>query len=356
MTLRVQGSFARRSGFTALFDLELPLTGVTAVLGASGAGKSTLLRCIAGLEYSPDLAIYLDDVCWQGQGTTLPGHQRPVSLVFQDGRLFPHLSVRDNLQFPLRLAAREGVQLSFDAVVDTLALAELLDRRPGTLSGGQRQRAALGRALLAPARLWLFDEPLSSLDGPARQEIAPYLARICRDHAVPILYVTHALDEVHHLASRVVVLSAGKIVANQTIDAAGALTPIESHERGGAVLRGRCVAYRPEFDLSELAVGSHHLYVTGHVTDGAQVSVLVAARDVSIALHDITDVSIQNRLPGRITGLADDGPGSCVVTLDCDGQPLAARITRLSRQQLGLAPGQRVVALIKSVALAGVTP
>ncbi len=348
--LRVFGSVTR-TGFTAEFDLALPLEGVTAVLGASGAGKSTLLRCIAGLDATP-IEVEVDGECWQGNGTFVPPHRRSVSMVFQDGRLFPHLTVRDNLAFPLVRAARAGTRLALGDVVDTLALAPLLDRRPATLSGGQRQRVALARALLAPARLWLLDEPLSSLDSDARREIAPYLADLCRARAIPTLYVTHALDEVHHLASRVLVLDHGRVIANQSIDDAGAIAPLDERGARGEVLRARAVHYLADVDLTELAIGSHRLYVAGRVADGATVRVLVAARDVGIALADVADISILNRLPAVVTALTEETSSSCLVVLDCDGQRLRARITQLSRKRLGLMVGMPVVALIKSVALA----
>ncbi len=356
MNLHIAGELARRDGFIARFDLDVPLAGVTAVLGQSGSGKSTLLRCIAGLEQAPSMTVQLGDEQWQGDGMFLAAHLRPVSMVFQDGRLFPHLSVRANLEFPNRRANRPGVRLDFDSVVEILALQTLLDRNPTTLSGGQRQRVALARALLAPARLWLLDEPMSSLDTTARREIAPYLARVCRELGVPVLYVTHALDEVHHLASRVIVLDGGRIVANQPIESAGSIAPIDDHGSGGTVLRGRAASYDARYDLTELELGANRLQVTGKIETGADVSVLIAARDVSIALDDVANMSIQNRLPGVIVAMNDDGSASCLVKIDCDGQHLAARVTRLAVDKLALAPGTRVVAFIKSIALAGVTP
>ncbi len=356
MELHVKGELNRHGGFSAAFDLTVPLAGVTAVLGPSGAGKSTLLRCIAGLERDSKVAVRLGDERWQDEHTFLPPHLRPVSMVFQDGRLFPHLTVRQNLMFPLEQRTRSGARLSLDTVIETMALEALIDRRPATLSGGQRQRVALARALLTPARLWLFDEPMSSLDGTARREIGPYLARACRDHRVPVLYVTHALDEVHHLASRILVLNEGRVIANQSIDAVGKLTPVGEHAYGGAVLRGRALGYSSEYDLTELGIGRHRLVITGRIEKDSEVSVLVAARDVSIALQDVANVSIQNRLPASIVSITDEPSGSCLITLDCEGQQLASRITRRSAHQLELAPGRSVVALIKSVALAGAAP
>ena len=345
-----------RGAFRAHFDLALPLDGVTAIIGPSGSGKSTLLRLIAGLEPRARLRLRLGDEVWDDDAHHLPPHRRPVSLVFQDGRLFPHLDVAGNLRFPLRRGQRQGLRLAFDEVVDQLALGALLDRTPQTLSGGQRQRVALGRALLTPARLWLFDEPLTGLDQAAKREIAPYLAQVCRAHRLPILYVTHALEEVLDLASNVLVVEHGRIIANQRIEALGGNLPIDETTRGGSVLRCTVATYDERYDLTELALGSHTMYLRGRIAaPNTDVRVLVPARDVSLATGAVAGLSVLNRLPATIEALSDDDHGACVVTLACEGQRLLARITRFSRDQLNLAAGQEVVALIKTMALAGPT-
>jgi molybdate transport system ATP-binding protein len=351
--LTLRATLERPGGFCARFDLTTALTGVTAILGPSGAGKSTLLRLIAGLEPNARLHLTLGDETWDDGDHHLPAHLRSVGLVFQDGRLFPHLTVAGNLEFPLRRRSRPGFRLSFDAVVELFALNGLLDRYPHTLSGGQRQRVALGRALLTPARLWLFDEPLAALDDAAKREIAPYLERVCRDHQVPIFYVTHALEEVVDLADTVLVVDHGSIVANHAIEALGGLLPIDETSYGGSVLRCRVIRYDEHYDLTELSLGKHPIFLRGRVAaTHADVRVLVPARDVSLATGAVTGISVLNRLPGVIEALQDDAHGACIVTLDCDGQKLLARITRFSKDELGLQAGQTVVALIKTVALA----
>jgi molybdate transport system ATP-binding protein len=352
--LTLSATLERRGGFSARFDLTTPLTGVTAILGPSGAGKSTLLRLIAGLEPDARLRLTLGNETWDdGDRQHLPAHRRSISLVFQDGRLFPHLSVAGNLEFPLRRRSRAGFRLSFDAVVELLALNGLLDRYPHTLSGGQRQRVALGRALLTPARLWLFDEPLAALDDAAKRDIAPYLERVCRDHQVPIFYVTHVLEEVVDLADTVLIVEHGRIVANQAIEALGGLLPIDETSRGGSVLRCRVIRYDEHYDLTELSLGSHPIFLRGRVAPAhADVRVLVPARDVSLATGPVTGMSVLNRLPCTIESLQDDAHGACIVSLACDGQRLLARITRFSKDELALAPGQAVVALVKTAALA----
>ena len=354
--LTLTAQLDRAGGFRADFDVTVPLEGVTAILGPSGSGKSTLLRMIAGLEPRAQIRLRLGDEVWDDAERHLAAHLRPVSLVFQDGRLFPHLSVAENLRFPLRRRHRSGFRLEFDEVVGQLELAALLDRSPQTLSGGQRQRVALGRALLTPARLWLFDEPLAALDDAAKREIAPYLEQICRAHRLPIFYVTHALEEVLDLASNVLIVERGRVVANQTIEALGGNLPIDETTRGGSVLRCRVAAYDEHYDLTELELGKHSMYLRGRVASPhTAVRVLVPARDVSLAIGPVAGLSVLNRLPATIESLTDDAHGACIATLTCEGQRLLARITRFSKDELKLRPGQGVVALIKTVALAAPT-
>ena len=352
-SLELNARLQRPDGFCARYDLTVPLEGVTAILGPSGSGKSTLLRMIAGLEPDASIRLRLGDEVWDDGERRLPAHLRPVSLVFQDGRLFPHLSVAENLRFPLRRRQRAGVRLEFDEVIGELALAPLLDRSPQTLSGGQRQRVALGRALLTPARLWLFDEPLAALDDAAKREIAPYLERICRTHQLPIFYVTHSLEEVLSLASTVLIIERGSLIANQSIEALGGNLPIDDTTRGGSVLRCHIARYDEHYDLTELKLGGHAIYLRGRVVSAdTTVRVLVPARDVSLATGSVSGLSVLNRLPAIIENLTDDAHGACVATLRCEGQRLLARITRFSKDELQLKVGQSVIALIKTVALA----
>jgi molybdate transport system ATP-binding protein len=349
--LTVNGTVSRAGGFTARFDLELPLDGVTAILGPSGAGKSTLLRAIAGFEPNSRLHIEVASETWQSDGSCRAAHLRSVSSVFQDSRLFRHLDVRGNLEYPLRQPPRDGFRMPFNEVVDRLELAELLEQRPATLSGGQCQRVALGRALLAPARLWLFDEPMSALDAPTRAELAPYLEQLCSEHRLPILYVSHALEEVLQIADRVIVMEAGEVTASSPIANIGA-TPLGSG-LAASVLACTCSQYLDGYDLTELKVGDDRIYLRGRVPDeSAPIRLLIHARDISIATGTVENLSLLNRLKARVVGIEDDGAGVCLVYLDCHGQPLLARITQLSAEHLALAPGHDVTALIKTVALA----
>ena len=234
--IKVMGELVRDTGFRLRADLHMDLDGVAALVGASGSGKSTLLRVVAGLEPGASVAVEVDGETWQGAAMSLAAHRRPVGTVFQEARLFPHLDARGNLTFAAH-AKRSGVRLGFDEVVDFLDLEPLLGQYPRELSGGQRQRVALGRTLLSPAKLWLFDEPMSALDSASRREIAPYLARLCRRHDVPIIYVSHTLAEVLTMADQVMVALDGDV---SRVDSVGEFstsfsTPSLGDEAGAVV-------------------------------------------------------------------------------------------------------------------------
>ena len=355
--LVVQGELTRPSGFRARFDLAVPMTGVTAVTGPSGAGKSTMLRVVAGFEPAAPVTVRYGAEAWQTRAHAVPAHLRPVSTVFQDARLFPHLDVAGNLRYPLRRArAGPAAPMGFDEVVEELALGPLLEAFPATLSGGQRQRVALGRALLAPARLWLLDEPLSALDASARGEIAPFLKRICLAHRLPILYVTHSLADVVQIADRVVAMRHGEITANESIEAPER-TRVPWREMGEelAILTVKWIRHDTDYDLSELELGGETLWVRGHgvpeARTGGRARLLVSARDVSLARAAVPAITVLNQLPVVVAAIEERDAAACLVRLDCHGQTLFSRITRRSCDQLGLAPGQRVHALIKTMAL-----
>ena len=364
MRLRVNGQ-VERGQFSLAVDVDLEIDGVTALVGASGAGKSTMLRLIGGFEPDARATVEVDGERWQsadGLGRTLPPHARSVATVFQDSRLFPHLNVQRNLDFASRAPARPGVRLSFAEVVRFLDLEGLLAHYPHQLSGGQRQRVALGRALLAPAKLWLFDEPLASLDPPSRREIAPYLHRLCRRHAVPIIYVSHSLPEVLSLADRVLLAAGGRV---GLVDSLAAFStsfdnPLLGDE-AGAVIVCEFKGYDSGYRLSELTFEGASLFVPGDLssagtadaeTAGAPRRILlhIPARDVSLSTAPVEQVSILNRVHGEVDQVADQGD-SMLVRVRCGEQHLLARITRRSADDLRVAAGVRVQALIKSVAV-----
>jgi len=345
-------------GFTLDIDLALPGQGITALFGHSGSGKTTVLRAIAGLERVPDGRLVMDGEVWQDKGVFLPTHRRPLGYVFQEASLFPHLSVRANLEYGRRRSAGAGAgDAAFDHIVALLGIGMLLDRRPERLSGGERQRVAIARALLTRPRLLLMDEPLAALDQGRKEEILPYLEQLHAELAIPLVYVSHAPDEVARLADHLVVLEAGRVLG------AGPLTetlarldlPIRLGEDAGVVLDAVVAERDREWHLARVEFPGGSLWVRdqGHPL-GQRVRVRILARDVSIASEPITGTSILNTLSATVTALGDDAhPALRLVRIEAGGVPLLARVTRRSAAALALAPGLSVWVQIKAVALIG---
>ena len=331
------------------------LRGVAALVGRSGAGKSTFLRLLGGFEPKAAADVEVGGERWQraDRGAVLSAHARAVGIVFQEPRLFPHLDARANLRFAARAGRRrEGTRLALEEVVEFLDLAPLLALRPHQLSGGQRQRVALGRTLLTPAKLWLFDEPLAALDATSRREIAPYLQRLCRRHAVPIIYVSHAIEEVLAIADQVLVAADRRVVEVPSL--AEFSTSFDNPLHGddaGAVIACRFRRYDPRYRLSELAFGAATLFAPGDLTAlGPVVLLQIPARDVSLATGPVRNVSILNRVDAVVEALHEQGD-SVLARVRCGEQKLLARLTRRSVDDLRLAIGARVQALVKSVAV-----
>ena len=352
MKVKVSGELARPTGFRLQADLEVDLDGVAALVGASGSGKSTLLRVVAGFEPHASMTVEVDGETWQGAGTSLAAHRRPVGTVFQEARLFGHLDARGNLGFAAH-AKRSGERLEFDEVVEFLDLEPLLEQYPRELSGGQRQRVALGRTLLSPAKLWLFDEPMSALDSASRREIAPYLARLCRRHDVPIIYVSHTLAEVLTMADQVMVAADGVVSRVDSVgDFSTSFASPSLGDEAGAVVRCRFERFDPRYRLSELRFGASPLYVRGDLsTAGPRILLHIPARDVSLATTPTEGLSILNRVDGVVDAIDDQGDSALARVRCGDGQFLLARVTRRSVDELKLEAGTTVQALIKSVAV-----
>jgi molybdate transport system ATP-binding protein len=346
-----------RGGFRLSASDSRELSGVTALFGPSGSGKTTLLRCLAGLEPECRGQVHFAGQAWQNDSERLPTHRRGVSLVFQDTRLFPHLDVAGNLRYAERRAS--GARgADFNAVVQQLDLASLLDRQPMSLSGGEKQRVAIGRSLLARPRLLLMDEPLAALDLARRAELLPYLESLPRSFDVPILYVTHALDEAARLAGQMMVIADGRIQAGgptadmlERLDLASLAGPAET----GVLLAGRVTEVNADYSLSRLEISGQALSVpVSNIPLGSELRLRVRARDVAIATQRPEHLSIRNVLSARILEieLSGDTPYAEVL-LDLGGAHLRARLTRASVDELGLERGQVVFALIKSIAIDG---
>jgi molybdate transport system ATP-binding protein len=358
--LLVQTELVRRD-FRLQLDLRLPGTGITALFGASGSGKTSALRVIAGLEAGARGRVQIGDACWQDSGRShfLPTHQRAVGYVFQEACLFDHLSVEDNLKFGFQRTPPAQRQRSWPQVLDLLDLlgiGPLLKRWPQGLSGGERQRVALARALAASPRLLLMDEPLAALDAARKAEILPYLERINTELALPMIYVSHAVDEVARLADHLVLLQAGQVQAQgPTADLLTAVDlPLAHGDAAGAVLSCKVVQHDDADHLTLTQFEGGQLTVPRHSAPvGSTVRVRVQARDVSLTLTQQTGTSIQNILPATVLNVGPEGPGQVMVLLQVGQQRLLARLTQRSARVLGLQVGRPVWAQIKGVAILG---
>ncbi|MCJ2014935.1 molybdenum ABC transporter ATP-binding protein [Methylobacterium sp. J-076] len=341
-----RGDFALEAAFAAG-------PGLTALFGRSGSGKTTLIDLIAGLA-TPDrgrIAVSGHVLVDRGAGIALPPHRRRVGVVFQDARLFPHLSVARNLAYGRVFARLPHDAAEFAAVTGMLGIAPLLARRPAGLSGGERQRVAIGRALLARPHLLLMDEPLAALDEARKAEILPYIERLRDEAGVPIVYVSHSVAEVARLAATIVVLDAGRVAATgpaEEILRRADLIPL--HGEPGALLAMVVEGRDPRTGLTRLTGQAGTLLVPDLARPpGASVRVRIPARDVLVATAMPQGLSARNALPGRVAALAPAGTG-VLVEIDCGGALLTARLTEAAVRDLGLVPGREVVAIIKSAA------
>jgi len=330
--------------------------GVTALFGRSGAGKTSIVAMIAGLRRPDSGRIVVNErVLFDSSiGVNLPTWRRKVGVVFQEARLFPHLSVRSNLLYA-SWAGRRRSAMRLETVLGLLGLESFLGRRPASLSGGEAQRVAIGRALMAGPDLLMMDEPLSQLDGARRAEILPFLERLAHEGGVPILYVSHAVDEVARLADSIVVLAEGRVVASGPIEDIfgrvdlGAAT---GRHEAGALILAEVTGNQSDFALTLLRVGATELVVPALDREiGASVRLRVRSQDVAIALSPPERSSVRNVIPTVIITIETDGGPYAEVLLSAAGQYLRSRITRKSAVELGLRPGLSVFALIKSIAV-----
>jgi molybdate transport system ATP-binding protein len=335
--------------------------GLTALFGRSGAGKTSIIAAIAGLLRPEQGRIVAggETLFDSARGIDLPAEQRRVGYVFQDARLFPHLSVRDNLLYGWKRAPPADRRIAYDRLVDLLGVEHLLARRPRALSGGEKQRVAIGRALLAQPRLLLMDEPLASLDAARKAEIFPYLERLRDQLGVLIVYVSHAVEEVIRLANTIVLIEDGRIVAQGSPEALSQrldLRPLLGRFEAGAVIEGPVAAHDDVRVITEVALHGQRLVLPRiDAAPGTRLRIRIRARDVMLATERPAGLSVQNILAGTVREIADESSAFAEVKVDIGGAAILARITRDSVRRLDLAPGKPIHALVKAVAIDGHT-
>jgi molybdate transport system ATP-binding protein len=330
---------------------------ITALFGRSGAGKTTLVNVIAGLERCDRGRVVIGGhtLLDSANAIDLPTHRRRIGYVFQEGRLLPHFTVRQNLLYGRFFSRQYPSYVELDHLVELLGLGALLERRPAALSGGEKQRVAIGRALLASPRLLLMDEPLAALDAQRKNEIMQYIELLNEELHIPIVYVTHSIDEIVRLADNVVVMADGTVVASGKVSEVMGRPELRARTgrfEGGAVIEAKVAAHDLQYDLTRLTFAGGELIAGGvDALIGERVRVRVRARDVAIALAPPADISVLNVLRGTIAAISSDSGPSANVRIDMGEVTLMARVTRLSVERLRLQVGLQVYALVKAISL-----
>jgi len=348
----------QRGTFAFEVETSLPARGVTAIFGPSGCGKTTLLRCVAGLERLPGGRLVVAGEAWQDEGIFVPVHRRPLGFVFQEANLFPHLTVLENLEFGLRRStpgSRQGLRAALEPVIELFGIGGLLARRPEHLSGGEKQRVSIARALAPSPRLLLMDEPLAALDRARKQEILPYLERLHAESDIPVLYVTHANDEVARLADHLVLMHEGRISAQGSLMELQARLdlPQELGRDRETVVKGVVAEVDAHWQLARIDFAGGELWTRDPgLAVGSEVRVGILASDVSLSLARPQDTSIQNLLAVEVEAIGPDThPAQVLLRLRAGESQLVASITRRALDALQLGPGSRAWAQVKSVAL-----
>lgn len=346
-----------RSGFDCEFDTRLEARGGYAIIGPSGSGKTSLLRFIAGLEKGFNSFLAFDGNLWQDdkRGLFVPPHKRRIGYIFQDILLFEHLSVKDNLHFgKKRVPSNGAIVLGYDEIIELLDLQPLLKRSPDALSGGEKQRVAIARALLTSPILLLMDEPLASLDPESKNTILPYFERVTQHLDIPILYVSHSLDEVTRLADHVLYIEKGHILTQGAMRETVARLdlPLAHLDMAGTVVSAEIADQDNQFNLSILhsSAGTFSVEQLPYPL-ATKVRLRINARDVSLCRELPTDTSILNCIAATVIDLAEDTQAHVVVSLAAGDEVLLARITRKSAHTLAIKPGVKVYAQVKSVVL-----
>ena len=341
------------------FSLSVQLqtnSGLTAFFGRSGSGKSSLINMIAGLDDPAEghISVGGQVLFDAARNINIPPEKRQFGYVFQEGRLFPHLNVKANLLYARRFIKSDLDDKAFKQIIDLLGLESLLERRPFTLSGGEKQRVAIGRALLAEPQLLLMDEPLASLDASRKAEILPFIENL-RDHfSLPILYVSHDMEEVIRLADTMVLLDKGSVVADGDVEDLMSrldLRPLTGRYEAGAVLSVKVTSHDTTYKLTELAFSEHKLLIPEvNLPIGSELRMRIRARDVSLSTSKPVDTSVLNVFKATITEILPDSGSQCEILLDI-GSPLIARVTQKSVAELDLKVGSRVYAMVKAAAI-----
>jgi molybdate transport system ATP-binding protein len=361
----------RWDGFTLRAQFEMPTPGVVALFGRSGCGKSTLVNLVSGLLPPDEGFVQLDDTVLTDTraGVSVPVERRRIGYVFQEARLFPHFSVLGNLRYGHKRAGRVPQVIGFDEIVTLLGIERLLDRRPHALSGGERQRVALGRALLSQPRLLLLDEPLAALDVARRDEVLPYLEALRDRLSIPMIYVSHQFDEVLRLATHVVLLESGSVVAQGSINEISLrpeLRAIVGADAVGAVVDGVVESVDAARGMADLRLGvgagsgaaptgpaTLHVSLRG-ARVGARLRVQLLARDIILATERPHALSVRNALEGTVVNLADETKDdSVMVHVKVGDATILSRVTRGAVDDLGLRAGQRIWVLVKAVSTRG---
>ncbi len=351
----------RRGTFDIEAAFESPTPGVVALFGRSGSGKSTLVHLIAGLLDADSGRVMIDErvLLDTSTGVNVPPQQRRIGVVFQESRLFPHLSVAGNLHYGRKRAAPPYF-VTLEAVAELLGIGSLLDRRVHQLSGGERQRVAIGRALLSQPTLLLLDEPLAALDASRRGELLPYLESLRDELAIPMVYVSHDFDEVLRVATHLVLLDGGRTIAHGDLTRMSLnpdLRAIIGADAVGAVIEGTVLGKDDDASLTRVRVGRGELRMEATAVAGAapgsKMRVQLLARDIIVATSAPRDLSVRNVLEGTVQHVASDSGGSDLITIDIGGTLIMARITHTATRELALVPGRRAWALVKSVSLRG---
>ncbi|MEP0354795.1 molybdenum ABC transporter ATP-binding protein [Paraglaciecola sp.] len=346
------------SSFTLDVDFSIPAEGVTAVFGESGSGKTTLLRCIAGLEQADSARLTINGDIWQDKVTFKATHKRSIGYVFQEPSLFTHLTVMGNLSYAFKRANKALNNEFYKQIIKIMGLNTLLAQKVNQLSGGEKQRVAIARALLLKPKLLLMDEPLASLDGKRKLEILPYIEKLRASFGIPVLYVTHSIDEIARLADHVLILQKGRLVIQGNVSElfTNINVPLLSRDEMGTVLDCDILKIDEQWQLMKVAFNGGQLWlpVRLDILPDSQCRLRILASDISVTLRPQSDTSILNQLRVKIMSITPEIEGATTLLKVKTGATiLLTRITNKSLSELGLVCGKIVWVQVKSVAILG---